>query len=109
MRVYDWRLFASGALRVIQNREPSRGRQSKAERRAEQYGDDRPPRFCFRDRFDRQPRDQNDQHQNGVGKSASDEQIDKRRWPEKSPATALSIKRAFKSPPAPRQPGERAE
>src|SRR5437870_7250376 len=59
--------------------------------------------------FDQQPRDQNNEHQNDVRKSAGDDQIGKRRRPEKSPATPLSIKRAFQTPPRPRQPRERAK
>src|SRR5881392_2043493 len=59
--------------------------------------------------LERQPRNEEQQHYNGVGKSARDEQIDEWRRPKEAPLRSARIERALRAPPRPWQPGERTE
>ena len=112
--------FACRTLHEIENREPRRRGQSETEHDAREHRQNceyvrdlgvptvaalRPLPHCL----DRQPPYQEQQHQNRVGESACDDEINERRWPEESPFRSLWIQCALRAPPCPGQPCERAE
>src|SRR6266540_2896329 len=116
-----WRLqFARVTVNEIENREPRGRGQSETERDTNKHRQDCQ---CGRDlsapaiaalrplphRLDRQPCDQEQQHQNYVRKSAGDDEVNKWRWPEESPFRSLLIQCTLGTPPRPGQPRERAE
>src|SRR5437867_2530708 len=121
--VCRWRLqFSRRTLDEIENRKPRRRGQPETERDTKehrqdcQYGRDLGvptvaalPDLSGPHCLDRQPPYQEQQHQNRVGKSACDDEVNKWRRPEESPFGSLLIQGALRAPPCPWQPCERAE
>src|SRR5258707_6842479 len=64
----------------------------------------RTPGRIRRGELDSKPCNQDEQHQNRVGKSASNDEVNKRRRPEESPFASPGIESARGTPPRPGQP-----